>query len=149
MADQTAVALRRSALRRSSGAISAHTFLVAGAIVLAGPFVWELLTSFKSLAESTSVPPTLLPSTWRFGNYDSVFQAIPFGNMLINSAVNAVARTCGQLLFCSMAAYAFAWLKFPGRKTLFALFLSVLLIPSQLLIIPQYQIINSMRLLNT
>ncbi|MEU6351909.1 carbohydrate ABC transporter permease [Streptomyces sp. NPDC047072] len=131
------------------GSIGAHTFLVAAVLVFAGPFVWELLTSFKSLAESTHVPPTLLPSSWHTGNYSTVFGQIPFGRMMFNSVLNAVARTLGQLLFCSMAAYAFARLEFPGRRVLFGLFLSVLLVPSQLLVIPQYQVMQNLHLLNT
>jgi len=143
------VRLRARPRRRRYGPIGAHTFLIAAVIALAGPFVWELLTSFKSLTESTAVPPTLLPSNWHTGNYSSVFSGIPFRSMLFNSVVNALARTCGQLLFCSMAAYAFAWIEFPGRRVLFGVFLSVLLVPSQLLVIPQYQIMQSLHLLNT
>lgn len=135
--------------RRVLGSVSAHTVLVAAVAVLAGPFVWELLTSFRTLAEAIAVPPTLLPSTWHIGNYTSVFQGIPFGSMLINSVLNTLARTAAQLLFCSMAAYAFAWLRFPGRGLLFGLFLSVLLVPGQLLVIPQYQIMQDLHLLNT
>jgi multiple sugar transport system permease protein len=131
------------------GSAGAHAFLIGAAVLLAGPFVWEVLTSFKSLPESIAVPPTLLSSSWHWTNYSSVFQGIPFGSMLLNSVLNTLARTLAQLLFCSMAAYAFACLRFPGRNVLFALFLSVLLVPSQLLVIPQYQIIESLHLLNT
>lgn len=139
------------ARRRAStlGPLGAHTFLVISATALAAPFVWELLTSFKSLTEATLVPPTLLPRTWQFGTYSNVLTAIPFLHLLTNSVLNALARTAAQLLFCSMAAYAFARIDFPGRKVLFGVFLSVLLVPSQLLIIPQYQIIQNLGLLNT
>jgi multiple sugar transport system permease protein len=135
--------------RRRFGSIGAHGFLIAASVLLAGPFLWELLTSFKSLTESVSVPPTLLPSSWHWSNYSSVLQAVPFRGELVNSVVNALARTFAQLLFCSMAAYAFAWVKFRGRGFVFALFLSVLLVPSQLLVIPQYQIMENLHLLNT
>jgi multiple sugar transport system permease protein len=139
----------RRARRARLGSIGAHGFLILACVLLAGPFVWELLTSFKSLTESMSVPPTWLPSSWHLSNYTSVFQAIPFAGELLNSVVNALARTAAQLLFCSMAAYAFAWLRFPGRNLVFGLFLSVLLVPTQLLTIPQYQIIDDLHLLNT
>lgn len=139
----------RRALRARLGSIGAHGFLILACALLAGPFLWELLTSFKSLTESMSVPPTWLPSSWHLSNYTSVFQAIPFAGELLNSVVNALARTAAQLLFCSMAAYAFAWLRFPGRNLVFGLFLSVLLVPTQLLTIPQYQIIDDLHLLNT
>jgi multiple sugar transport system permease protein len=123
--------------------------LLIAAAIAAGPFLWELLTSFKTLTESTRVPPTVLPGTWHFENYSNIFDGIPLWDQLVNSVVNALARTAGQLLFCSMAAYAFARIDFPGRKILFALFLSVLLVPTQLLVIPQYQIMQDLGLLNT
>jgi multiple sugar transport system permease protein len=131
------------------GSVGTQVFLVAGALILAGPFVWEILTSFKSLTEIAQIPPTLLPSRWRFGNYEDVFRGLPFSTMFVNSVINAVARTAAQLLLCSMAAFAFARINFPGRKVLFGIFLSVLLVPAQLLVIPQYQIIQGMHLLNT
>ena len=143
---RTAASARR---RRRFGSIGAHGFLIAASVLLAGPFLWELLTSFKSLTESVAVPPTLLPSSWHWSNYSSVFQAIPFASELSNSVINALARTAAQLLFCSMAAYAFAWIKFRGRSLVFGLFLSVLLVPTQLLVIPQYQIMQNLHMLNT
>jgi multiple sugar transport system permease protein len=144
---ETRTAARLS--RRRLGSVGTHTVLVAAAILLAGPFVWEILTSFKSLTEIAQVPPTLLPSRWRFANYADVFRALPFSTMFLNSILNGLARTLAQLLLCSMAAYAFARIDFPGRRVLFGVFLSVLLVPAQLLVIPQYQIIQSMHLLNT
>ncbi|MFD7713111.1 carbohydrate ABC transporter permease [Streptomyces sp. NPDC059785] len=147
MSDAVRTAPARRRLRW--GPIGAHALLVVAAVVLAGPFLWQLLTSFKTLGESTHVPLTFLPESWRFSNYGDVFDAMPFGHMLANSVLNALARTAGQLLFCSMAAYAFARLEFPGRKIAFGVFLSVLLVPSQLLIIPQYEIIQNLHLLNT
>lgn len=135
--------------RRRFGSIGAHGFLITASVLLAGPFLWELLTSFKSLTEAVAVPPTWLPSSWHWSNYSIVSQAIPLGSELENSVINALARTAAQLLFCSMAAYAFAWIKFRGRGVVFAIFLSVLLVPSQLLVIPQYQIMQNLHLLNT
>ncbi len=142
------VAVRRARASRL-GAFGAHTLLVLAALVLAGPFLWELSTSFKSFTEATRVPPTLLPHSWHAGNYRAATGTIPLWHMMLNSAVNALARTAAQLLFCSMAAYAFARLEFPGRKVLFGVFLSVLLVPSQLLVIPQYRIMQELHLLNS
>jgi multiple sugar transport system permease protein len=133
----------------TAGSAVAYTFLTLSAVALAGPFAWEALTSLKSLAESTQVPPTVLPQTWHPENYRTVFETTPFATMLLNSVISAAARTFGQLLFCSMAAYAFARLQFPGRSVIFAIFLSVLLVPSQLLLIPQYQVVQDLHLLNT
>jgi multiple sugar transport system permease protein len=126
-----------------------HAVLVAGAIAVVGPFVWEVLTSVKTLAESNQVPPTLLPGSWQWGNYGEVFDRLPFAAMFGNTVLMTIGRTLGQLLFCSMAAYAFARLQFPGRNVLFVLFLAVLMVPPQLFLIPQYQIMADLGWLNS
>lgn len=114
-----------------------------------GPFAWQLLTSLKSQAEATNVPPTFWPADWVWSNFTDVFSSLPFGQQLINSVIITAACTVGQLAFCSLGAYAFARIEFPGRGFLFALFLSVLMVPKQLLILPQYQIMSALGLLNS
>ncbi len=126
-----------------------HAVLSAGAVVMVGPFLWEALTSVKTLAESNQVPPTLLPEQWRWSNYSAVFDRLPFVAMFGNTVLMTIGRTVGQLLFCSMAAYAFARLKFPGRDVLFVFFLAILMVPPQLFLIPQYQIMADLGWLNT
>jgi len=113
------------------------------------PFMWEILTSFKTFSDSIHVPPTVVPIPFRWQNYVTVFQTLPFGLQLGNTIIMTVARTVGQVLFCSMSGYAFARLRFRGRGLLFGLFLSVLMIPSQVFIIPQYQIMQHLGLLNS
>jgi len=113
------------------------------------PFVWEFLTSLKTLGESTSVPPVILPSRWRWDNYGRVFEAIPFAQQFLNTVVITVGRVAGQLLFCSLSAYAFARLTFRGANIIFGLFLSILMVPTQLYVIPQYQIMESLGWLNS
>jgi multiple sugar transport system permease protein len=134
---------------RRLGSVLTHALLVIGAVVMIGPFVWQLLTAFKSLPETTTVPPPLLPQEWLWSNFAAVFDVLPFGQQLLNSLIVAAAVTLGQLAFCSLGAYAFARLEFRGRELIFALFLSVLMVPKQLLILPQYQIMSALGLLNT
>ncbi|MVA76579.1 ABC transporter permease subunit [Auraticoccus sp. F435] len=140
---------RRGPRGSLAGSVATHVVLVLGAVAMVGPFVWQLLTSLKTQTEAITAPPTLLPQRWLWSNYAEVDSALPFLQQLANSAVMAGVRTVGQLVLCSLAAYAFARLRFPGRNLLFALFLSVLMVPSQLLILPQYEIIVSLGLLNT
>ncbi|MEV6490704.1 carbohydrate ABC transporter permease [Actinoplanes sp. NPDC051633] len=128
--------------------IALHTVLIAASLVMVTPFVWQILTSLKTLSTATSVPPTLIPDG-HWANYGRVFDLLPFGTQFFNTAFTALARTLGQVLFCSMAAYAFARLRFPGRKVLFGVFLSVLMVPPQLFIIPQYQIMSDLGWLNS
>lgn len=131
------------------GAVATHVVLSLGAFVMLFPFLWQTLTAFKTMPESVRVPPTLLPEQWRWDAFTQVFSAVPFREMLTNSLLNTAGRTLGQLLFCSLAAYAFARMRFRGKNVLFALFLSVLMVPAQLLILPQHEIITRLGLLNS
>lgn len=128
--------------------LGVHTILIASALAMVAPFVWQVITSLKSLSNATSVPPSLLPEG-RWENYDKVFDVLPFGHQFLNTVLMAGLRTIGQVLFCSMAAYAFARLRFPGRNVLFGVLLSVLMVPPQLFIIPQYQIMADLGWLNS
>lgn len=95
------------------------------------------------------MPPVFVPSEWRLGNYGRVFDAIPFGDQFLNTVIVTVLRVAGQLLFCSLAAYAFARLRFRGSNALFVVCLSILMVPPQLYVIPQYQIMQYLEWLNT
>jgi len=117
--------------------------------VMVFPFLWEFLTSLKTLGESTSVPPVIFPGVWRWHNYERVFEAIPFAQQFLNTVLITIGRVAGQLLFCSLAGYAFARLMFRGRNLVFLLFLSILMVPTQLYVIPQYQIMESLGWLNS
>ncbi|TDU88081.1 carbohydrate ABC transporter membrane protein 2 (CUT1 family) [Kribbella voronezhensis] len=128
--------------------LGVHTILIAAALAMVAPFGWQIVTSLKSLSNATKVPPSLLPEG-RWDNYGKVFDVLPFGHQFLNTVLMAGLRTIGQVLFCSMAAYAFARLRFPGRNVLFGILLSVLMVPPQLFIIPQYQIISSLGWLNS
>lgn len=141
--------MSESARGTRTGSVLTHAVLVLGAVAMIGPFVWQLLTAFKSLPETTTVPPPLLPREWLWSNFAAVFDVLPFGRQLLNSLIVAAAVTIGQLAFCSLGAYAFARLEFRGRELIFALFLSVLMVPKQLLILPQYQIMSGLGLLNS
>ncbi|MFG2517960.1 carbohydrate ABC transporter permease [Streptomyces sp. NPDC048527] len=131
------------------GSVATHALLSLGALVMVFPFLWQLLTALKTLPEAVHVPTAFFPEHIDRTAFKEVFTAMPYGEMLGNSVVNTVGRTAGQLVFCSLAAYAFARMRFRGKNVLFALFLSVLLVPSSLLILPQYDIIQRLGLLNT
>ncbi|WP_345762060.1 carbohydrate ABC transporter permease [Diaminobutyricibacter sp. McL0608] len=139
---------QRSVKRSSNGNTFVHVILIVGAIVMVVPFFWEFSTSLKTYADATALPPKLLP-TFEWNNYVSVFQSLPFGEQFFNTVAMTVARTVGQVFFCAAAGYAFARLQFPGKNAIFILFLSVLMIPSQLFLLSQYEIMQSLGLLNT
>ena len=131
------------------GKFFVYIILIGGVGITVFPFIWMILTSFKSQIESIKIPITIFPKEWLIKNYFAVFNAIPFGRMYLNTIINAVVIVSVQLIFCSMAAYAFARLKFPGKNAIFTVLLSVLMIPSSFFILPQYQIIQGLGLLNS
>lgn len=126
-----------------------HALLILGAVVMVFPFLWQVLTAFKTFAGSVQVPPQLIPSPWEFGNFAKVFDSMPFALMFFNSVALTVGRTLGQVVLCTMAGYAFARIPFRGRNALFVVFLSVLMVPSQLYLLPQYEIVQSLGWLNS
>ena len=131
------------------GHLIVYLILIMGIVVTILPFAWMVLTSLKGQTEAIRVPPVIFPEVLRFENYTKVFEKIPFARMYMNTIINAVVVVIMQLLLCSMAAYAFGRIKFPGRNVIFGVLLAVLMVPSSFFILPQYQIIQKMGLLNT
>ena len=129
--------------------ILVHLVLLFGAVVMVFPFLWQLSTAFKTYADATAVPIRWLPTQWEPGNFVQAFEVLPLGQMFLNSTILTVGRTIGQVVLCTMAGYAFARIAFPGRNVLFVAFLSVLMVPSQLFLLPQYEIIQSLGWVNT
>ncbi|MGS2644520.1 ABC transporter permease subunit [Streptosporangium sp. LJ11] len=135
--------------RPGLGRLLTHLVLLAGAAAMVAPFIWQFLTSVKTLSESTSAPPTLLPQQWRWDNYAAFFELMPVLSMTANSVMTLILRVAGQLVFASLAAFVFARLRFRFRKPLLWIFLVVLMVPPQLFVIPQYEVIRQAGLLNT
>jgi multiple sugar transport system permease protein len=123
--------------------------LCIGGIIMLFPFIWMLSTSLKPNDEVYLYPPELIPQKWNFVNYFDVWSAAPFGRFYINSVVIAVIVTFGQLLTCSLGAYAFARLRFKGRDKLFLLYLATLMIPFQVTMVPIYTIMKNLGWINT
>jgi len=126
-----------------------HALLILASIVTIGPFLWMILTSFKTFEESILIPPTILPQNWNLDNYRVVLAKFPFGAFYFNTFVMVGMAILGQLLVCSMAAYAFARLTFPGRDALFTLCLSLLMVPGQIFLVPHYDIMVRLKLTNS
>ncbi|MET9255347.1 carbohydrate ABC transporter permease [Streptomyces sp. NPDC003717] len=127
----------------------AHVALSLGAVLTVFPLLWQALTSVKSYGESMRVPPTVWPDHWDWSNYSTVFDSVPLTHQFVNTVLMAVLRTAAQLLLCSLAAYAFARIRFPGRQGIFYGFLAVLMVPGQLFLLPQYEIMQNLGWLNS
>jgi multiple sugar transport system permease protein len=116
---------------------------------MAGPFVWMILSSFKPLDEIFIQPPKLLPQTWQPENYSRALEGAPFGRGFVNSFYIAALVTVISSITCAMAAYAFARIRFPGEKALFATFLATMMVPGQLTVIPLYIILSNIGWVDT
>jgi multiple sugar transport system permease protein len=112
--------------------------LVPATIVLIFPFVWLIVTSLETPGEALHFPPILIPHELRFANYSDALNAAPFGRFFVNSTVVAVTTVLCNLVFCSLAGYAFARLRFLGRGALFAVIMATLMVPFQVTMIPQF-----------
>jgi len=131
------------------GRLVTYIVLILGAFVAIFPFIWMILTSFKSSAEALIIPPSVFPKGLRWENFTSITQKLPFVKIYCNTIISAVVTVTAQLIFCSMAAYGFARIKFPGRDFIFVCILAVLMVPGTFFILPQYRMMFKMGLLNT
>lgn len=118
--------------------ILTYTIICLGGIIMLMPFVWMVSTAFKTGAANMVLPPQFIPKEPTTANFTQVFEMFPMLRFLVNSVVVAVVTTLGQMLFCSMAAYAFARIPFWGRDKLFLLYLATMMVPAQVTMIPQF-----------
>ncbi len=127
-----------------------HVALIAFGLVMLYPLLWMLASSFKP-TELIFREPGLIPTEWDFGNYTDGWNALldPFSHYLLNSAVVVLGSVLGNLVSCSMAAYAFARLKFRGRNLWFAIMLMSIMLPIHVIIVPQYILFSSLSWINT
>ena len=115
-----------------------HLVLVPATLALIFPFVWLVVTSVETPAEALHFPPVLIPRELHLANYPNALAVAPFGRFFLNSAVVAVVTVLCNLVFCSLAGYAFARLRFLGRGLLFAVIMTTLMVPFQVTMIPQF-----------
>jgi multiple sugar transport system permease protein len=130
--------------------VLSYAFLGLTVVLVAAPFLWMLSTSLKpNLAAVYQFPPQWIPSPPRFENYADAWRAAPFARYLANSLFVATTVMVFQLVNGSLAAYVFARLNIPFRDTIFLLFLAVLMIPSQVTVVPIYIIMTRLGWLDT
>ena len=114
------------------------------ALIVVAPFLYMVATSLMGGLEALRSPPAVLPSSPPWANYAEALTAMPFGRFFVNSAIFAGCVVVGQVLTSAAAAYAFARLRFPGRDRVFLAFLSVLMVPAVVLLIPRFLIIHAL-----
>lgn len=113
------------------------------------PFVWMVLTSFKTQKDVFAFPAQLLPTHWSLQGYMNIWKELPFARLFLNSVIFAGGVTVISVLFDSMAAYALARLEFPGKNVALILVIATLMVPYQITLIPLFQMIFDFQWLDT
>lgn len=126
-----------------------YIVLIFGSIMMIAPFAWMLSTSLKTAEATFVMPPQWIPKHIAFSNYQKVTEVFPMYKFLLNSILVSLSSTFGQILLCSMAAYAFARMEFKGRDTIFLLYLGTLMVPSQVTLTPLFILMQKLELANT
>lgn len=133
----------------SAVAVIRTSLLSAGALLIAAPVAWAVLSSFKTPVELARRPPTILPASFGPDNYVEALGAFEFGRYLTNSVIVTIAATALTLVINSLAAFALAKYNFRGRDALFLLTLATIMIPIQVILLPVYQMVSSLGLVNS
>ena len=128
-----------------------YVILIFAAVVVLAPFFWMLVSSFKSQRDLFAYPPKFLPTVWKWENYKKVLESgsITFFEMFFNSMKVTLPVLFGNIIFSSLAAYAFSRIKFPFKNFIFMLFMSSLMIPSAVTMIPKFLMFSNLNLVDT
>ena len=127
------------------GHLALHILLILGSVLMLLPFLWMVSTSLKPGADVfREYPPKLIPTTIQWSNYKEALTSMPFDRFYLNSFIVAISVTTLQLLTSSLAAFAFARLRFRGRDILFFIYLSALMIPFPVLLVPNFIIVRNL-----
>lgn len=135
----TARIVERRHVRHPGKRTLLYVAVIGTSLLMIGPLYWMFATSFKPSADIFASPPKWIPSPWILGNYRDVFTLLPFDRFFLNSVIVSVSIVSLNIVFDTMAAYAFAKLRFPGRDVIFFLLLITLMIPFQVNLIPLYR----------
>jgi len=126
-----------------------HALLLSGSVIMIVPFLWMLSTSLKEPGDIFAYPPQWIPQPIMWQNYVETVTIMPFGRFYLNSLIQATSVTVLQLLTASLAAFAFARLRFPGRDTLFLLYLGTMMIPFPVTMIPNFILMRFLHWIDT
>jgi len=126
-----------------------YALLLLGLVAVAGPFLWMVLSSFKSQSELVRIPPTWLPEAWTLENYRRLFTSLNFPRYFLNSVIVAGSVVLANVVFCSMVGYALAKLHFAGRRLIMGLVLATLMVPGSVTVIPLFVLMSKLGLVNS
>ena len=143
---------KKSSIERNEriNAAIVQVFLILISITMLVPFIWMVLTSFKTVTEATQVNPfVIFPKVWRTDAFKSVMENMNFILLYKNTLLMIVFRVLCAVVTATTAGYAFARLNFKGKNFAFSLVLFQMMVPSQIFLIPQYLMISKMNMLDT
>lgn len=127
-----------------------HVILIIMSVIMIVPFLWMILTAFKTVPESTSIDPfVIFPAEWKFENFTTVWKNYNFLILYKNTLLMILFRVLCAVLTATMAGYAFGRLHFPGKNFLFALVLIQMMVPPQIFLLPQYLMVSKIHMLDT
>lgn len=126
-----------------------HVFLIFGAFLSVGPFVWMFLTSIKTFEETIQIPLKFFPDVPQWQNYAIISAKLNFPRLYLNTILVALFTIVGQILIVTICAYAFDRLRFPGKQVLFVGMLALMMVPGQIFVIPRFKIMVALHLTNT
>lgn len=135
--------------KRIPGLVLGVFLVFMATVVILLPYIWMLLTSFRTTPDILKNPGQIWPSKWVLTGYQTVFEETPFFSWLRNSVLVSVSVTLGVLFTASLTGYIFAKFRFPAKNFLFWLILSTMMVPSQITMIPGFLIINEIGLYDT
>src|SRR5690625_4661951 len=135
-------------MKRNINNVFVYLLLGIGAIIMVFPFVWMVLSSFKTPEEVAAYPPTFFHSKFNIENFIYAFKTAPFARYFINSTIVTLFTVSLTLLTTILAAFAFSRLRFPGRNIMFALSLALMMVPFEMLIITNYSTMVSLGLID-
>jgi multiple sugar transport system permease protein len=139
----------RCTWRDLSRKVATLALLIVATGLFTLPFLWSLSISFQPPGDVFRWPITLIPDPATLRNYERLWTEIPFARWLFNSSCVTLTVTAANLFLDALAGYAFARLRFPGRNVLFALLLATLMVPSQVVLVPKFMLLNAFGLVNT
>ena len=126
-----------------------YVIIVVIAVAVNLPFIWMLVTSFKTEDEVFSIPPKFYPNIFDFRNFEGAFKQVPMGMLVLNSLFVALCVTVLQLIFNSFAAYGLSRFKFKGRDMIFIILVGTLMVPPEVTLVPLYVLIKNLGLINS
>lgn len=137
--------------RRAQPAVAAlcYLLLALGALAMIAPFLWMVSTGLKAPGSVLTIPPQILPKEPTLASFRRVTEVVPLGRMFLNSVIVTTVTVTAQLLTGSLAAYAFARMRWRGRDAVFMVYLATLMIPSQVTITPLFILMRQLDWINT